>query len=69
MMHFIYVIITNLFLLCNFDLSYRNWLVLLLRRLVMMYYQPSDQQQTVQAQVLLNVYWNIFTWVKSTLSD
>ncbi len=34
---------------------YRNWLVLLLRRLVMIYYQPH--QQTVQAQVLLNVCW------------
>ena len=31
---------------------YRNWLVLLLRRLVMIYYQPPDQHQTVQAQVL-----------------
>ncbi len=30
---------------------YRNWLVLLLGRLVMIYYQPPDHQQTLQAQV------------------
>ncbi len=30
---------------------YRNWLVLLLRRLVIIYYQLPDQQKTVQAQV------------------
>ncbi len=53
---------------------YRNWLVLLLRRLVMIYYQPPDQHQTVQAQVLLNVciyLVHVYTMfnLKSTLSN
>ena len=39
------MILLLLDLLILFSL-YRNWLVLLLRRLVMIYYQPPDQQLT-----------------------